>query len=69
MCEREIKNYEKAMESVNYVLLLQPDNAQLHQIKGNLLLDQGKKGEAQQEYAEAKRLGLSHNFMELLGGV
>lgn len=69
MCYREIKNYEKAMESVNYVLLLQPDNAQLHQIKGNLLLDQGKKGEAQQEYAEAKRLGLSHNFMELLGGV
>lgn len=69
MCYREIKNYDKALESVNYVLLLQPDNPQLHQIKGNLFMDQGKKGEAQQEYAEAKRLGLSQNLMALMGGV
>jgi tetratricopeptide (TPR) repeat protein len=69
MCYRELEDYVKAMESVNYVLLLQPDNAQLHQIKGNLLLDQGKKGEAQLEYAEAKRLGLSQNFIDLMGGV
>lgn len=69
MCYRELKNYEKALESVNYVLLLQPENAQLHQIKGNLLLDQGQKGEAQQEFSEAKRLGLSQNFMDLLGGM
>lgn len=69
MCYREIKDYDKALDSVNYVLLLQPDNAQLHQIKGNLLLDQGKKGEAQQEYSEAKRLGLSQNFMDLMGGM
>jgi tetratricopeptide (TPR) repeat protein len=69
MCYREIKDYAKALESVNYVLLLQPDNAQIHQIKGNLLLDQGKKGEAQQEYLEAKRLGLSQNFVDLMGGM
>ena len=69
MCYRELKDYGKAMESVNYVLLLQPDNAQLHQIKGNLLLDQGKKSEAQAEYLEAKRLGLGDNYLDLLGGM
>jgi predicted negative regulator of RcsB-dependent stress response len=50
-------------------LLLQPDSAELHQIKGNLFMDQGKKGEAQQEYSEAKRLGLSQNFADLIGGM
>lgn len=69
MCYRELKEYKKAMEAIEYVLLLQPDSAQLHQIKGNLLLDQGKKGEAQLEYLEAKRLGLNQNFMELMGGM
>ena len=69
MCYREIKEFEKALESINYVLLLQPDNAQLHQIKGNLLHDQGKIQEAQKEYSEAKRLGLSENFLDLIGGM
>jgi tetratricopeptide (TPR) repeat protein len=69
MCYREIADYDKALESVNYVLLLQPDSAELHQIKGNLFMDQGKKGEAQQEYSEAKRLGLSQNFADLIGGM
>lgn len=69
MCYRELKDYDKALEAINYVLLLQPDNAQLHQIKGNLLTDQGKKSEAQLEYSEAKRLGLSQNFLNMMGGI
>lgn len=30
---------------------------------------QGKKVEAQQEYSEAKRLGLNQNFMDFMGGM
>lgn len=69
MCYRELQEYDKAMESVDYVLLLQPENPQLHQIKGNLLMDQNKKTQAQLAYAEAKRLGLSQNLIDLMGGM
>lgn len=62
MCNREIRKYDKALECVEYVLLVQPDNAQLHQIRGNILSEQGKAEEAKAEYAEARNLGLSHIF-------
>lgn len=69
MCHREIEEYDKALECVDYVLLLQPENAQLHQIRGNILTDQGKVTEAKAEYSEAKRLGLRYNFLEMTGGI
>jgi len=67
MCYRELQNYDKALESVDYVLLLQPDNAQLHYIKGNLLKDQGKNDEAQKEHDEAKKLGINPMYISLMG--
>ncbi len=65
MCYREIEQYDKALEAVDYVLLLQPENAQLHQIKGNLLMDENKKTEAELAYAQARKLGLSQNLIDL----
>lgn len=64
MCYKELKEYEKAIESVDYVLLLQPDNAQLHQIKGNILSEMpGKEAEAQKEYEAVKGLGGGLSFL------
>ena len=64
MCYKDLAQYEKAIESVDYVLLLQPENGQLHQIKGNILNEMpGKQTEAQKEYEEAKRLGDGFSFL------
>lgn len=67
MCYKELGNYEKAMESIDYMLLIQPDNGQIHYIKGNILKEQGQKSEAEKEYSEAKRLGLNKSFWEFAG--
>lgn len=58
MCYKDIKNYEKALESVDYVLTLDPENAQMHQIKGNILSEmEGRSAEATEEYRVAKQAG------------
>lgn len=67
MCYKELGNYEKAMEAIDYMLLIQSENAQLHFIKGTLLRDQGNKAEAEQQFEEAKRLGLNKSFWEYVG--
>ncbi len=68
MCYKELDDYEKALESLDYMLLLEPDDAKLHFIKGSILKEQGKDMDASnQEYAEAKRLGLNKRFWEFAG--
>lgn len=64
MCYKELGNIDKALETVDYVLLLQPENGQIHYIKGNLLKEVlGRETEAAQEYKEAKRLGIQNDFL------
>lgn len=65
MCYKDLKKYEKAVETIDYVILIQPKNGQLHQIKGNILSEMGQKPEAQAEYEEAKKLGFDAS---VLGG-
>ncbi len=67
MCYKELGDYEKAMESLDYMILLKPEDSQLHYIKGNLLREQGKENEAQKEYQEARRYGLNKTFWEFVG--
>lgn len=67
MCYKELGDYEKAMESLDYMILLKPEDGQLHYIKGNLLKEQGKESEAQKEYQEARRYGLNKTFWEFVG--
>lgn len=68
MCYKDLGNYEKAMESIDYMLLLQPDNGQLHYIKGNILKEQGgNQAAVEKEYDEAKRLGMNKSFWEFVG--
>ena len=67
MCYKELGNYEKAMESLDYMILIKPEDGQLHFIKGNLLNEQGRKEEAQKEYQEARRCGMNKTFWEFVG--
>lgn len=66
MCYKELESYDKALESVDYVLLLQPENGQIHLIRGNMLKEMGRQEEAAKEYEQAKNLGVSR---EMLGMV
>lgn len=54
MCHKDISEFDKAVELVDYVMLIQPENGQLHVIKGNILKDMGKTVEAESEYQIAK---------------
>lgn len=64
MCYKDTGNYDKALETIDYVILIQPENGQLHQIKGNILKEMtGRSAEAEEEYREAKRLGFDASFL------
>lgn len=54
MCHKDISEFDKAIEMVDYVALIQPENGQLHVIKGNILKEMGKTAEAEAEYQIAK---------------
>lgn len=67
MCYKDLGNYTKAIETIDYILMLQPQNGQLHQIKGNILSEMpGREEDTKKEYSEAKRLGVASS---LLGGI
>ena len=55
MCHKDLKEYDKAMELLDYVGRLQPQNGNLHVIRGNLLKEQGKQREAEKEFALARK--------------
>ncbi len=69
MCYRELERFDKALESIDYVMLLQPDNPHLHLIKGNILKEMpGREQEAEQEYAQARKGGKTVNsLLNILG--
>lgn len=66
MCYKDLGNFDKALETIDYVILIQPENGQLHQIKGNILREMGgRSNEAEEEYKRAKALGFDKS---VLGG-
>ena len=59
MCLKDLDQYDKALELVDYVLKLQPENGQLHAVRGNLLRGAGRDAEAEQELRLAERYGFA----------
>ena len=57
MCLKDLNQYDKALELVDYVIKLQPENGQLHAVRGNLLRGAGRNAEADQEFRLAEQFG------------
>lgn len=51
-----MKEYDKALELVDYVLLLKPDSAEAYAIKSGIYKELGQEEKAQEELKKAKRL-------------
>lgn len=56
MCYRELREYEKAVECLDYVLLLSPNSKELHTLKGSMLKEMGKEKEGDEELRLAEQL-------------
>ncbi len=54
MAYKDIKEYAKALEMMDYIALLQPDNGDIHAIKAIIYTEMGKAEEAQTEKMLAK---------------
>lgn len=54
MAYKDIKEYTKALELMDYIALLQPNNADIHTIKAVIYTEMGKPKEAQAEQLLAK---------------
>ena len=61
MCHKDLSEFDKAIEMIDYVALIQPENGQFHVIKGNVLKEMGKIAEAEAEYQIAK--GMQGTFV------
>lgn len=68
MCCKDIKNHQKALEMVDYIIALQPQNGMLHVVKAGIYEDMGQKAEAQKEQALAQSLGGLDMFSGMIGG-
>ena len=49
MAYKDIKEYAKALEMMDYLALLQPENADIHAIKAIIYTEMGRPKEAQAE--------------------
>lgn len=56
MCHRELKEYEKGVECLDYVILLSPNSKELHMLKGSMLKEMGKEKEGEEELRLAAQL-------------
>ena len=67
MCHRDLEEYDKAIECLDYVLLISPNSKELHLIKGGILKEMGKEKESAEEMRLAERLK-SAGLPGFLGG-
>ena len=67
MCHRDLEEYEKAIECLDYVILLAPDRKELHLVKAGILKEMGKEKEAAEETRIASQLK-SSGLPDFLGG-
>lgn len=64
MCCKETGDYAKALEAVDYVLLIQPEDGKIHYIKSNILKEMGgREQDAEKERREALRLGMDNSLL------
>lgn len=56
LCHKDIGEYEKALNVLDYALKLRNDFAPIHLIRSNVYKDMGREQEAQQELNQAKEL-------------
>lgn len=59
LCLKDIEEYQKALDMLDYVLKLKEDYAPAHLIKSNVLKDMGKLQESKDERATAERMDAS----------
>ena len=56
LCHKDIEEYDKALETIDYLIKLKDDYAPAHLIKSGILKDMGKEKESQEEETRAKSL-------------
>lgn len=56
MSLRDIEEYDKAIEVIDYVLVLSPNDRNLHFIRSNILKEAGKTAEAEEEMKKVKNM-------------
>lgn len=57
VCHRDLKEYDQALEMVDYVRLLQPDNGEIYVIKSSILSEKGDRAGADAALKKAQALG------------
>ncbi len=57
LCLRDLKQYEKALELADYLVAVQENLAEVHNIRAIVLKDMGRESEAKEEAARADSLG------------
>lgn len=67
MCHRDLEEYDKAIDCLDYVLLLTPESKELHLLKGGILKEMGKEKESAEELSLAENMK-SVGFPDFLGG-
>lgn len=67
MCHRDLEEYNKAIDCLEYVLLLAPESKELHLLKGGILKEMGKEKESAEELRLAEQMK-SAGFPDFLGG-
>lgn len=55
LCHKDLKEYDKALELIDYITLLKEDNAEVYAIKSSIYEELGKKEEARQALEIAKK--------------
>jgi tetratricopeptide (TPR) repeat protein len=67
MCHRDLEEYDKAVECLDYVILLAPDRKELHILKSEVLKQMGKEKESAEEKRKAEGMK-SSGLPDFLGG-
>ena len=67
VCLKDMEQYDKALELVDFVLKLQPESGQLHAVRANILKAASREDEAQKAFTQAERYGCKE--VQLLRGL
>lgn len=69
ICYKDTAKYDRALEMVDYILALQPNNGALHVIKSDIYCAMGDSRQAQQEQVLAKENDGMHTLTAIVGGL
>lgn len=57
LCLKELKQYDKALELADYLVMLKDDSSEAHTLRGVILTELGREEEAKKEKEKARSLG------------